>query len=103
MRFDGVDRGHARAGLRRAYPDGPGNSANVTLMDRLSWWSVIGLIALALLVSGPPMVDWFGLMVLVAIGWAILHSVRRLDRAMDPWRMPRADSSTPLPPPPRPD
>jgi hypothetical protein len=79
----------------------------VARMDRPSWsvsrWSVVALIGLLLLAYGPPAVDWFGLMVLVAIGWAIFHNVRRLDRAADAWRTPKSQSSPPLPPPPRPD
>jgi hypothetical protein len=79
------------------------DGANVAVMGQFSRWSVLGLFVLTLLAYGSPMVDWFGLAVLVAIGWAILHSVRRLDRTMDPWRTTKGDSTTPLPPPPRPD
>jgi hypothetical protein len=79
------------------------DGANVAVMGQFSRWSVLGLIVLPLLAYGPPMVDWFGLAVVVAIGWAILHSVRRLDRTMDPWRTPKGDSTTPLPPPLRSD
>jgi hypothetical protein len=79
------------------------DGANVAVMGQFSRWSVLGLFVLTLLAYGPPMVDWFGLAVLVAIGWAILQSVRRLDRTMDAWWTTNGDSTTPLPPPPRPD
>ena len=80
---------------------------NVAAMDGSWWsvsrWSVLVLVAMLLLAYGPPMMDWFGLMILVALGWAIFHGVRTAERAMEPWRMREAESTTPLPPPPRPD